>query len=272
MTDAEKESICQKRAAKFITALISPDSIPTLFWSTSSSFWQRSAAFFNVTNYVAPESPDGQTATFKKRLVYHSGNSSIAITEPVRLLLVRLNNIVPGDFNTRLVSLFNGYLRIDATFTRSEFPELPDELWPCGWNSADDTLAPCLTASVTLNIYPDRFTYPSISPLGPRRARIYGQKDSARWRKFHAEWKLGRKFTRQTDKLVENPNDKGFGNDGTKDWKDGIRDAAKRVAVDAAKSAVASATKGITDRAAKKVGTAIKKRATNALKEILRKR
>jgi len=113
---------------------------------------------------------------------------------------------------------------------------------------------------------------PLFYPLGPRKPRIYGQKDSAWWRQFHSEWRNGRKFTRQTSKLVAHPNAKGFGNDGTKDWKDSIRDAAKRVAVNVAQDAVKSAAKNLKDKAARAAGARIKKQATNALKEILRKR
>lgn len=112
----------------------------------------------------------------------------------------------------------------------------------------------------------------SFEPIMRRRPRIFGRSDKPAWREVHHEAFVGKKFTKQTKKLVDNPNDKGFGNDGTKDWKDGIRDAAKRVAVKVAKDAVKSAAKGLHDAASKKAGVAIKKRATNALKDILRKR
>lgn len=105
-----------------------------------------------------------------------------------------------------------------------------------------------------------------------RRARIFGRSDRPAWRDIHAAAKAGIKFKRNKEKLIASPNDNGFGNDGTRDWKEGIRDAAKRVAVDAAKAAVNSATKGIADAAAKKAGARIKKKAAAALKELLRKR
>jgi hypothetical protein len=128
------------------------------------------------------------------------------------------------------------------------------------------------TVELNLRFSADNVSTPRLIPLGKRRQRIYGRSDRPNWREVYTQAKFGKKFTKQRDKLVETPNEKGFGNDGTSDWKENIRDSAKRVAVDAAKAAVSSAAKGLSDAAAKKAGATIKKRAANALKEILRKR
>lgn len=146
-------------------------------------------------------------------------------------------------------------------------PIEPFNLTPQGTNtSVHFTVTFEITLANTLT------SVPTALPLPKRQPRKFGRSARPAWLKFHSEWKTGRKFTRQTAKLTATPNDKGFGNDGTSDWKENIRDAAKRVAVDAAKAAVSSAAKGLSDAAAKKAGATIKKRAANALKEIIRKR
>lgn len=149
---------------------------------------------------------------------------------------------------------------------------------PLTWGADAPTYAPgggsspCQNFVIILEAIAEGTTFPVLERFERRKPRFAGRTALPKWIEQHETISIGRKFRRNKEKLVESPNDNGFGNDGTRTWKDGIRDAAKRVAVGAAKSAVASATKSLTDAAAKKAGARIKKRASSALKEILRKR
>jgi len=109
---------------------------------------------------------------------------------------------------------------------------------------------------------------PLFFPLGPRKPRYYGQKDSKSWRGFVSEWKTGKKFTKQTKKLVATPNERGFGKEGTEEWKDkllrGAKSAIGRVAKDAIKSAVDKAV----EEGGKRV---IRKTLTKALGDRLKR-
>jgi len=101
-----------------------------------------------------------------------------------------------------------------------------------------------------------------------RRARIYGRSDRPAWRQIHDEWKTGKKFTLQTKKLKETPNERGFGKEGTEEWKDkllrGAKSAIGRVAKDAIKSAVDKAV----EEGGKRV---VRKTLTKALGDRLKK-
>lgn len=131
---------------------------------------------------------------------------------------------------------------------------------------------PCDNYIINLVVRNSRWQSPIIELFSRRRPRKFGRTALPRWLKEHDAIKLGRKFTRQRDKLVEHPNSDGFGNSGTGTWRSRIRDSAKRIAVDAAKEAVSSATKSIKSAAAKQAGLIIKKRANDALRRITRKR
>jgi len=114
----------------------------------------------------------------------------------------------------------------------------------------------------------DSAKIPLFFPLGPRKPRYYGQKDSKSWREFVSEWKTGKKFTKQTKKLVATPNERGFGKEGTEEWKDkllrGAKGAIGRVAKDAIKSAVDKAV----EEGGKRV---VRKTLTKALGDRLKK-
>jgi len=101
-----------------------------------------------------------------------------------------------------------------------------------------------------------------------RRKRKAGRSALPKWLEQYDDLKKARRFKRNRNKLKKNPNAKGFGQSGTGGWKDKIRDAAKRIAVDAAKSAVSSATKGLTDDCAKRAGNAIKRRVAKTLRRL----
>lgn len=110
-------------------------------------------------------------------------------------------------------------------------------------------------------------------PLGPRRPRIYGQKDSPSWRKFHKEWADGRKFTRHQSALVEHPNDKGYGNDAKgPTLYSKAKNKAVKILTDAAIDGLKAGAKTIKDRAKKKVASKLKASVLRKLKESVRKR
>lgn len=243
---------------------------PKLYWPWPhhTSYYRNSSLAFAISN-TGTSTNTNEGTPLKPKFVVHLGNKTEPITGPVLRLLNLAAQFAPptatDTLDSRIVKLFRGELRVDFSFSRDDGP------WPTYWMTEGEVI-PVTGVSVTLRLYPDTFSYPVIGSTPRRRPRIFGRSDRPAWREIHKRAKFGVKFSRQRDKLVETPNDKGFGNDGTSDWKENVRDAAKRVAVDAAKAAVSSAAKGLSDAAAKKAGATIKKRAANALKEIIRKR
>jgi len=100
---------------------------------------------------------------------------------------------------------------------------------------------------VQLKLFDEKISLPTFLPLPKRRPRKYGRSALPRWLEIYRELTIGRKFTRQTKRLQETPNERGFGKEGTEEWKDkllrGAKNAVGRVAKDAIKSAVDSAVK-----------------------------
>ena len=128
--------------------------------------------------------------------------------------------------------------------------------------------------SIILEARDALWSIPVIETFQRRKPRIYGKSDTPTWRKEHAEIMLGRKFSRQRDKLVEHPNEKGFGNDAKQDntLYSKLKSKAVDIVKDAAIDGLKAGAKTIKDRAKKQVASKLKASVLRKLKETVRKR
>jgi len=167
------------------------------------------------------------------------------------------------NFVERLIT----QLFVSVLFTGELDPELP---WP-----ASGRPSLLLTWSIA-----EQGSYaPLFSTLGPRRPRIFGRSDRPAWREIHHEAYIGKKFTKQTKKLVENPNESGFGNAAPapeKTFYDKAKDVMTKAVKQGLASGLRSGAKRLGERTAEQtprgIGKKIRKSIEAKLREANRKR
>jgi len=94
-----------------------------------------------------------------------------------------------------------------------------------------------------------------------RRPRKFGRSALPKWLEIHEQAMKAKKFTRQTKKLIKDPNANGFGKSGTEEWKDKALRKTKEAVVRIGKDAINKAVDVAVEEGGKRVVRKVLKKA-----------